>query len=54
VAFTVSMGVASKPDHGEAGEVVLRAADAAMYDAKESGRDQVIPAHLSSAFAAEA
>ena len=54
VPFTVSMGVASKPDHGENGEVVLRAADAAMYDAKESGRDQVIPAHLSTPYAAEA
>ena len=44
--FTVSMGVAAHPNHGDQGDRVLRAADAAMYDAKESGRDQVIPAHL--------
>jgi diguanylate cyclase (GGDEF)-like protein len=42
--YTASIGVASKPDHGNSGEAVLRAADAAMYDAKEGGRDQVVPA----------
>lgn len=42
--FTASIGVASKPEHGSSGEAILRAADAAMYDAKEGGRDQVVPA----------
>lgn len=44
IPFTASLGVASRPDHGNTGEAVLRAADAAMYDAKEGGRDQVVPA----------
>ena len=42
--FTASIGVASKPEHGNSAEAILRAADAAMYDAKEGGRDQVVPA----------
>ncbi len=46
--FTVSVGVATRPDHGRAGETVLRAAEMAMLDAKEAGRDQVIPARVSS------
>lgn len=44
VGFTVSMGIATRPEHGATNDMVMRAADAAMYDAKESGRDQVIPA----------
>lgn len=44
VPFTVSMGIATRPEHGESHEDIMRAADAALYDAKESGRDQVIPA----------
>jgi diguanylate cyclase (GGDEF)-like protein len=42
--FTVSVGVATRPDHGTSAEAVLRAADDALYAAKEAGRDQVIPA----------
>jgi diguanylate cyclase (GGDEF)-like protein len=42
--FTVSIGVASRPDHGTTAESVLRAADDALYAAKEAGRDQVVPA----------
>jgi diguanylate cyclase (GGDEF)-like protein len=42
--FTVSIGVASRPDHGSTAEAVLRAADEALYAAKEAGRDQVVPA----------
>jgi diguanylate cyclase (GGDEF)-like protein len=39
-----SMGVAAFPIHGVAGEAILRAADAALYRAKDSGRDQVMVA----------
>jgi GGDEF domain-containing protein len=38
------MGVAAFPIHGVAGETVLRAADAALYRAKDSGRDRVMVA----------
>ncbi len=44
--FTVSLGVAARPEHGRTAEAVLRAADTAMYEAKEAGRDQVVPARL--------
>jgi len=46
--FTVSLGVAARPEHGVTAEAVLRAADAALYDAKEAGRDQVVPARMQS------
>lgn len=39
---TVSIGVATFPDHGLTGEVVLRAADEALYRAKHEGRDRVV------------
>jgi diguanylate cyclase (GGDEF)-like protein len=39
--ITTSLGVAVFPDHGTTGETVMRAADAALYQAKERGRDQV-------------
>jgi diguanylate cyclase (GGDEF)-like protein len=39
-----SMGVAAFPTHGMTGETILRAADAALYRAKDSGRDQVMVA----------
>jgi diguanylate cyclase (GGDEF)-like protein len=41
-AVTVSMGVAAYPDHGHTGEELLRAADAALYEAKAQGRDRVV------------
>jgi len=44
--YTVSLGVAARPEHGNSAEAVLRAADAALYDAKEAGRDQVVPARM--------
>ena len=40
-AITLSLGVASFPDHGETSEAVLRVADAALYRAKHAGRDRV-------------
>ena len=38
---TISAGVAVFPDHGEDVETLLRAADAALYDAKLGGRNRV-------------
>jgi diguanylate cyclase (GGDEF)-like protein/PAS domain S-box-containing protein len=38
---TLSGGVAAYPQHGLTGELILRAADAALYAAKRDGRDQV-------------
>ena len=35
---TLSLGVAAFPEHGTAGEAVLRSADAALYRAKQNGR----------------
>jgi diguanylate cyclase (GGDEF)-like protein len=41
---TLSLGVAAFPQHGNAMEAVIRAADAALYQAKHQGRDQVVVA----------
>ena len=43
-AITLSAGVAIYPQHGRTIETVLRAADAALYRAKQEGRDRVIVA----------
>jgi diguanylate cyclase (GGDEF)-like protein/PAS domain S-box-containing protein len=40
--ITISLGVALYPDHGQTGEVVLRAADTALYQAKNAGRDRAV------------
>jgi diguanylate cyclase (GGDEF)-like protein len=39
---TISVGVASYPEHGSTGTDLLRAADSALYLAKEGGRDRVV------------
>ncbi len=39
--ITISLGVASFPEHGLTAETLLRAADSALYHAKENGRDYV-------------
>jgi diguanylate cyclase (GGDEF)-like protein/PAS domain S-box-containing protein len=41
-ALTISLGVAGFPTHGITGPEILAAADAALYEAKEQGRDQVV------------
>lgn len=45
VQFTASFGVASFPEHGENLDQILKAADRALYRAKELGRDRVIIAN---------
>jgi len=39
---TISMGVATYPEHGKTKEELLRAADRAMYIAKNTGRNRVV------------
>lgn len=43
---TASLGVASFPQHGPTGSVVIQSADAALYRAKNAGRNQVLTATL--------
>ncbi|WP_020670773.1 GGDEF domain-containing protein [Amycolatopsis nigrescens] len=38
---TTSIGVAVYPDHGDTLDILMQAADAAVYEAKENGRNQV-------------
>lgn len=42
--ITVSLGVAVFPDHGITGEALIQTADAALYRAKQQGRNQVVAA----------
>jgi diguanylate cyclase (GGDEF)-like protein len=44
LAVTVSVGVSCRPDDGTSPEDLLRAADSALYRAKNSGRDRVVVA----------
>ncbi|HEV6967761.1 diguanylate cyclase [Roseateles sp.] len=46
---TMSVGVASLPDHGHEGKGLLVAADTALYAAKQGGRDRVVMADLGEA-----
>jgi diguanylate cyclase (GGDEF)-like protein/PAS domain S-box-containing protein len=42
LTITISMGIASYPANGLTREAILRAADKAMYAAKEAGRDHIL------------
>jgi len=42
--LTASLGVAAFPEHGSTGAIVMQSADAALYRAKEAGRNQVVVA----------
>ena len=42
LSVTISMGIASYPEHGQERTSLLRAADQAMYAAKEAGRDHIL------------
>ena len=39
---TISIGVASFPEHGRTSEEIIKAADNALYRAKNEGRDRVV------------
>ena len=43
--ITFSAGVATVPAHGDNAETLIRAADRALYMAKETGRDRIVVAH---------
>jgi diguanylate cyclase (GGDEF)-like protein len=43
---TVSLGVACFPEHGRQREQLLQAADAALYEAKNAGRDRVVVGNI--------
>ncbi len=43
-AVTLSVGVALFPQHGQTSEEILKAADAALYEAKHAGRNRVAAA----------
>lgn len=49
-SISVSAGVAIYPDHGPTASAVLRAADAALYHAKQYGRDRVAVHHTGGLF----
>jgi diguanylate cyclase (GGDEF)-like protein/PAS domain S-box-containing protein len=42
LSVTISMGIACYPVNGDTREAILRAADQAMYGAKEAGRDHIL------------
>jgi diguanylate cyclase (GGDEF)-like protein len=41
-SVTISAGVAAYPEHGTTGETLVSAADAALYRAKNAGRDRIV------------
>ena len=42
LSVTISMGIACYPENGQTRETILRAADQALYAAKEAGRDHIL------------
>jgi len=53
-SITISIGTAVFPAQGDTRESLIRAADAALYEAKRTGRDRVVAAGAHSADAATA
>jgi diguanylate cyclase len=43
VQATISIGIAAFPDHGDSLAELTRCADLALYEAKHTGRDRVVP-----------
>jgi len=43
-AVTVSVGVASYPEHGRTPDELFRSVDAALYEAKRTGKNRVVQA----------
>ncbi len=46
-SITISIGLASLPDHGVSPEDLIASADRALYQAKRGGRDRTVTAHVS-------
>jgi diguanylate cyclase (GGDEF)-like protein len=42
LSVTISMGIACLPENGQTREMILRAADQALYAAKDAGRDHIL------------
>jgi diguanylate cyclase (GGDEF)-like protein len=42
LSVTISIGIACFPENGQTREALLRAADRALYAAKEAGRDHIL------------
>jgi diguanylate cyclase (GGDEF)-like protein/PAS domain S-box-containing protein len=42
LSVTISMGIACFPENGQTREMILRAADQALYAAKDAGRDHIL------------
>ena len=45
-AVTLSLGVACFPEHGRRREHLLQVADAALYEAKNGGRNRVVVSNV--------
>jgi diguanylate cyclase (GGDEF)-like protein len=46
--ITISVGIAHMPEHGTTEKELLRAADDALYSAKNSGRDHIVVYEIAS------